>query len=234
LNKLIALILLAYALPLPTQAAPVTWDFFATSCSSPGYSGIEGCDPKQTYPALLATLTLAGPDSSGSAMDAYPSPILTGDPFSFDLVAAGGLAAGLSNISTDHPLGRIGAAPSPVPAAIVGYGLAWSESAGVLTSIGIYFSTEQDTLDRLGLAGGEVGTDYRLVGCVFALCDVTGYWVDASLVTAPEPGGLALLASAFGVWGLTSWRCTRLTKPRARFPRVLLPLCYLAQTRVAV
>jgi hypothetical protein len=37
----------------------------------------------------------------------------------------------------------------------------------------------------------------------------SGYWVDASLVTAPEPGSLALLASAFGAWGLTRRRRTR-------------------------
>jgi hypothetical protein len=228
LNKLIALILLASALPLPARAAPVEWDFFATSCSS---YAVRGCDPTQKYPALLATLTLSGPDSSGSASYGGGTPILTGDPFAFDLVAAGGLAAGLSKISTDHPLGF----SSRWPAAIIGYGLAWSESDGVLTSLGLSFSTEQDTLDRFGLEGGFVGTDDRLVGCTFAgSCEITGYWVDASLVTAPEPGGLALLASAFGVWGLNSRRCTRLTKPRARFPRVLLPLCYLAQNRVAV
>jgi hypothetical protein len=50
-------------------AAPVTWNFEATSCAII-YPALPfgGCSPTQQYPALLATLTLDGPDSSGSAV----------------------------------------------------------------------------------------------------------------------------------------------------------------------
>jgi hypothetical protein len=56
------------ALASPAHAAPVVWDFEATSCTVVYGASFGGCDPAQQYPALLATLTLPGPDSSGSAV----------------------------------------------------------------------------------------------------------------------------------------------------------------------
>ena len=43
-------------------------------------------------------------------------------------------------------------------------------------------------------------------GCSLGVCNISGSWVNASLLSAPEPGSLALLASAFGLWGLTGRR----------------------------
>src|SRR5205085_12206560 len=84
MNKCSALIWLAciFALLMAEHvvAAPVTWDFVANSCST--FSG-TGCDPKQQYPALIATLTLTGPDSSCSAVWAGTGPPgLAGGDFS--------------------------------------------------------------------------------------------------------------------------------------------------------
>src|SRR5205085_12432312 len=75
MNKCSALIWLAciFALLMAEHvvAAPGTWDFVANACST--FSG-TGCDAKQQYPALIATLTLRGPDSAGAAAWAGPRP----------------------------------------------------------------------------------------------------------------------------------------------------------------
>lgn len=210
MKKCSALLLLACAFALATAArvaaAPVTWDFIATSCSNE--QGLpSGCDPKTQYPVELATLNLAGPDASGSAFLPLLSgnPVLTGDPFSFDLVAAQGFAAGgRSFFSSAQPFGMGWAYGFPDPGApgIAEYRLSWSEAGGMLTSVNISISTEQDSLEKLGLTGGFMSSDFELAGCAFSTCQVSGYWMNASLLTAPEPGSLALLASAFGMWGL--------------------------------
>jgi hypothetical protein len=71
MKKCSAFILLACVFGLLTTervaAAPVTWDFVATSCTAVIPNPPFGCVATQHYPALVATLTLAGPDSSGSA-----------------------------------------------------------------------------------------------------------------------------------------------------------------------
>jgi hypothetical protein len=74
MKKRSPLILLACAfalLPAERVAAdPVTWDFIATSCGGAVANvrlGQYGCDSRQQYPFVLASLTLSGSDSSGSA-----------------------------------------------------------------------------------------------------------------------------------------------------------------------
>ena len=103
--------------------------------------------------------------------------------------------------STADPTGPlVGFPPTPW---VVDYAIAWTEVAGVLTSVGVSLDTIQDGLIRFGLTGGRVASDFNLAGCGFAMCQLNGFW---TLVTAPEPGTLALLASAFGVWGVTGRR----------------------------
>jgi hypothetical protein len=108
-------------------------------------------------------------------------------------------------VSTAEPRG-------PVAGWVVDYGISWTEVAGVLTAVDISIDTIQDSLEQFGLTGGNVASDFTLAGCdELRPCQINGYWTDVPLVTAPEPGSLALLASAFGVWGLIGRRCTRLT-----------------------
>jgi hypothetical protein len=233
MNKCSAFILLACALGLLTaervEAAPVTWDFVANSCST--FSG-TGCDPKQQYPALIATLTLTGPDSSGSAVwGGDGPPAFTGDGFSLDF-SSGYRPLTSAFAGNPTPFGECEA-----PREICSFDLSWSETAGVLGAVDILVNGFNDSLGEVGvgvggtfgLTGGLIGTDDTYFGafgpglainpfsgCSAGVCNVTGSWVNASLLTAPEPGSLALLAGAFGVWGLIGRRCTRLIKPRAR------------------
>jgi hypothetical protein len=192
MKKCSALILLACAFVLLTAervaASPVTWDFIATSCSNDPF----GCDPSQHYPLVLATLTLDGPDSSGLAQ--YGGPNL-GDPFAFDLVAS--RFPGLSMVSSAEPMGPLFGFPPTYW--VTAFLLSWTETDGVLTSV----RAAMDTILTgviIGLTSAEVNTDDPLGGCGND-CQLTGYWV-----IAPEPGSLALLASAFGVWGVIGRR----------------------------
>jgi hypothetical protein len=229
MKKCSALVLLACAFALLTAeraaAAPVTWDFIVTSCDGPAFTMAGGgCNPAQQYPLVLATLTLDGPDSSGSAN--YPGgggATASGDPFTFDLVGGGRPAQ--SAFSRDGPAGPPLSPPGVEPPDywVVDYGISWTETGGALTFISVSMDTIQDSIDRVppfGLTGGFISTDFMLAGCEFGPpCQISGYWTDVSLVTAPEPGSLALLASAFGVWGVTG---------RRRVPR---RVCSLWQAR---
>ena len=132
MKKCSALVLLACAFALLTAervaAAPVTWDFIATSCSAAvAFTPVGGgCDPAQQYPLVVATLTLDGPDSSGNAgvqglggPPAPPSP--SGAPFAFDLVAAQTFGGnGHSAVSTANPTGTYITASGPW---VVGYNI---------------------------------------------------------------------------------------------------------------
>ena len=215
-NKCSALILLAciFALLMAEQvvAAPVTWDFVANSCST--FSG-TGCDPKQQYPALIATLTLTGPDSSGSAVfngGAGPA-TYAGDSFSLDFSSS---YRALTPAFTENPTPF---GECEVARQICQFDLSWSESAGQLDALSLYVNAFNDALgsgigrDAFGLNGGEIASDNiylgatgAFAGCSGPPCQISGYWVNASLLSAPEPGSLALLASAFGLWGLIGRR----------------------------
>jgi hypothetical protein len=179
MKKCSALVLLACAFALLTAervaAAPVTWDFIATSCSGPAQTlSAGGCEPSPHYPLVLATLTLTGPDSSGAASTGlFPT---SGDPFAFDLVAAQGLGTGRSMVSTADPtepnIAPSGAAPAYW---VVSYAISWTEVAGQLTAVGIDFLTIQDELD-IGLTGGRVGSDFQIAGCGdMTVCQINGF-----------------------------------------------------------
>ncbi len=178
--------------------------FFVNSCTEIIGVGV-GCDAKQQHPALLAVLTLPGPDSSGSARwdgDPRIPPVYTGDSFTFDF------SARYQPLSPSFP----GDMECNGGATICNFDLSWAETAGRLDAVSLYMNGFTDTID-IGLSGGVIGTDDTFFGadntfrgCITAACQVTGYWVNASLLTASEPGGLALLASAFGVRGLVRRR----------------------------
>ena len=210
MNKCSGLTLMACVFALLTAervaASPITWDFYVTSCTDTGGYG-RGCDPTRQYPALLATLTLTGPDSSGSAVwDGTTPAVYTGDSFAFDF----GIYRTISSGSTGslNNMACIGAHD------ICGFDLSWSETGGQLDAVSVDVNGFHDTIGDgyvpgggFGLSGGLVASDNSIVGCVQSQCTVPGYWTDTPLVTAaPEPGDLALLASAFGVWGLTGRR----------------------------
>jgi hypothetical protein len=125
-----------------------------------------------------------------------------GDPFAFDLVAAEGRGFGRSMVSSADPVGPlIGFPPTPW---VTEYLITWIEVGGALTFVHAGMDTIQDGV-VIGLTSAQVGTDFMLGGCD-DVCQLNGFW---TLVTAPEPGSLALLASAFGVWGLTGRRRVR-------------------------
>jgi hypothetical protein len=245
MNKCSAFILLACAFALLTaervEAGPVAWDFIATGCSG-------GCISGQSYPVTLATLTLPGPDSSGTAKyEGAPGhvPIYTGDSFILNWDADYS-RPGLPGLTSDY---QTGAFTPCLPGNVCNFDISWSESNGQLTALSIYVrglnivqGLDPVIGDVLGfydtfsssLGGAEVastspdvpclrysdfiyhGAGGLFEGCEGPPCQISGEWVDASLVAAPEPGSFALLAGAFGVWGLIGRRCPRLIKHRAR------------------
>jgi hypothetical protein len=206
MKKCSALTLLACVFALLTAervaAAPVTWDFVATGCA------LGGCVSGQAYPVTIATFTLPGPDSSGSAtfggfgpVSTYPASY-TGDSFILDYAS---IEPPLTPAFTQNnePFGECEHMRE-----ICQFDLSWSETAGHLDALHIYVNTFQDSF--LGTLGdATVASDYFYLSGAFAGCEamsscrLSGHWVDARL---PEPASLVLLASAFGVWGLNRRR----------------------------
>jgi hypothetical protein len=217
MNKCSAFILPACVFALLTAervaAAPVTWDFIATGCT------YGNCLSGQHYPVTLATLTLPGPDSSGTAVfggwgpgSTYPARY-TGDSFVLEWSDWRPLTPAFTQ--NNEPFGECEGPPE-----ICQFNLSWSEHAGQLDALNLYVNGEQDTfsawLDHATVASDYIYRSGNFAGCDYASqCQISGFWVNDALVTAPEPGSLALLAGAFGVWRLIGLRCTRLTKPRA-------------------
>jgi hypothetical protein len=220
MKKYSALILLPCAFALLTaervRAAPVEWDFIATDCTS--YYG--GCLAGQHYPVTLATLTLPGPDSSGTAvfegiLNARPA-TYTGDSFVLEWSDRPALTPAF--VQNNEPYGECEHLGD-----ICQFDLSWSEHAGQLDAprLNVY-GIEDSFLGRLGDA--TVASDYiyrsgNFAGCDYASqCQIFGFWVNDALVTAPEPGALALLASAFGVWGLAGRHANRNERNLIRLP----------------
>ena len=129
--KLLSLALAAAAfaaLPLPA-GANITWTFYETSCR-PGSSGIS-CPapagyvgpgvPSITFPYPLATLTLPGTTSSGTALwygSPGPGPTYLGDSFTF--IAGGNLSQTFTGLVCGGP------------ACPVEFDLTWNETPGNL------------------------------------------------------------------------------------------------------
>jgi hypothetical protein len=206
MKKCSALTLLACVFALLTAervaAAPVTWEFIATGCAPGG-----GCVSGQAYPVTLATFTLPGPDSSGSALfggfgptATYPA-TYTGDSFTFDYSSS---EPPLTPAFTQNnePFGEC-----EHHGEICQFALSWSETAGHLDALHLYVNAFNDsflgTLGDATVASDNIYFSGAFAGCEGPPCQISGHWVDARL---PEPASLVLLASAFGVWGLNRRR----------------------------
>jgi hypothetical protein len=224
MKKYSALILLPCAFALLTAervgAAPVEWDFIATGCTSDG-----GCVSGQHYSVTLATLTLPGLDSSGTATfnGGHGPATYTGDSFVLDF-SADYQPLTSSFVQNPTPFGECWFRQ------VCQFNISWSEVAGQLISP-LYVNAYNDTFGGLGpahtfgLTGIEVASDnvYRgaggmFAGCSLFQCHISGFWVNDALVTAPEPGALALLASAFGVWALAVRHANRNERNLIRLP----------------
>jgi hypothetical protein len=134
MNKCSAFILLACAFGLLTaervEAAPVEWDFIATGCTPSSYGG--GCLAGQHYPVTLATLTLPGPDSSGTAvfegiLNAHPA-TYTGDSFSLKWSDLPALTPAF--VQNNEPYGECEHLGE-----MCQFNLSWSEHAGQLDGL---------------------------------------------------------------------------------------------------
>jgi hypothetical protein len=180
-NKLIPLISLACLLPLPCAASPVEWDFVDAASQ-----------------ITVASLTLTGPDSTGSATFGLPIPtstaIFTGDSFSFDY-----------DFPHHEPL-TSSFVPDPFGCAprygICNFRLSWSEIAGQLTAVSILVNAFDDSFFA-GLSDAVIGS----MGLPYPPCPadescrISGSWVNAP-ASVPEPNSFALIAVAFGFLGL--------------------------------
>jgi hypothetical protein len=214
------------ALSFSADAAPVEWDFIATGCAQGG-----GCLSGQHYPVILATLTLPGLDSSGTAKyEGAPGhvPIYTGDSF-------------VLNWDEDYhppllsPAFQAGPFTPCEPGQICNFDLSWSETGGQLTALSLHVQglnliqgLDPVIGDVLGftdtfsssLNGAEVASTSPKVpflrysdfiydgagglfhGCEGAPCQLSGSWVDAP-AAVPEPGMLGvLLVGLLGLFGV--------------------------------
>jgi hypothetical protein len=138
------------------------------------------------------------------------APAPTGDPFAFDLVAAQLFGATHLFLSTADPAGPVIGPDNDLW--VVFYQLSWTETAGVLTSVGINFDTQQDSLHGFGLNGGEVASDFEIAGCKLQPCQISGSWVDSPSAVA-EPGMLGVMLVGF------AWLVGRRSFPGKRSPR---------------
>jgi hypothetical protein len=195
-KKQILAFAVGFALPFSAQAAPVEWDFIATGCTS----DYDGCISGQHYPVTLATLTLPGLNSSGSAVfkgGGIGPAAYTGDSFSLDWSA---WYPPLTPAFTQNaePFGEC-----EWLGEMCEFDLSWSEQAGQLDALRLYVNGFSDTLGNtgipgglFGLSGGSVASDNiyfgaggAFAGCEGPPCRVAGFWVDP----VPEPGMLMML-----------------------------------------
>jgi hypothetical protein len=122
-------------LGLPAHAT-IEWDFTPTAMTCGKFDNGRPLCKLTRLP--VASLTLDGPDSTGTAFfDSYNPPVLTGDPFRFSL-AGEAHAVGKEHISSTEPIGlgcefcASGDSNSLIPWDIVDYSLSWREVAGSL------------------------------------------------------------------------------------------------------
>ena len=185
-----AAIVLAAAI-MNQARATVIWRFFETgiSCFLPSTCSL----PPQ--PFVLATLTLPGPISSGTAewRGTGTQPVYTGDEFSFDI---GFLVRPLSPAFNGDQGGTSCQMGGGRPT-ICDFDISWSSSADAL-AIGIDVNAVFDNIS-LGSVGGRIATDASLGGCENSQCQIAGFWQNDLAV--PEPSSASLiLAGLFGSW----------------------------------
>jgi hypothetical protein len=188
-SGLAALALLA--LTPPAHAAPVLWDFEATSCTVVYGASFGGCSTTQQYPAPLATLTLNGPDSSGTAVwepeDPFAPrlPVYTGDGFAFAFAGLPTIDPAFTGPSYGECIG---------PHDICDFDMSWTETAGQLTAVNINVDGFTNSGD-FQLTHALIGSDDNFpgFGCVASGCEVTGYWTDA----VPEPASWPVMNSSW-------------------------------------
>lgn len=206
--SLIAASALAYGLALAAHADPVTWTFYETSCTAPpGAAACPAIDPRNghqdTLPFLVATLTLPDATSSGSAFwdGGFQTPaVFTGDNFSF-------LLTGSFSVTPEFIVGS----PGHDPGAITQFDIEWVETSDSLSATifqrSLGFIAGIDTNSPLAPQSGTwvAGLPY-FGGCLNALCETTGTWVETS-AAVPEPPSVALLFVGWAIlWAVRRHR----------------------------
>lgn len=201
----IAIAAALFTLPIAAKAEPVTWNFFETgiTCDNPRLCSL----PPQPY--ILASLTLPGPTSSGSANwinggFPVPPPTLAGDGFVLAIDPGTSSVPKYRLSSTDPTNACFGSLLTICRLEpITGYNISWSETAGILNNITVQFGSQVDDIN-LGLFGGIIASDGSIDGCSLQQCAVTGFWrSNLAVAAAPEPASGLMLAGgllAFSLW----------------------------------
>jgi len=205
MNKLIALAVATVLIALaPAANATVVWTFYETGCT--------GCLPMPPPPIAIATLTLSGPDSAGSAIwepgthagiPVAAPPMLFGDTTNFSLFFSTAAIVPPSYGYNNFQCGLVVFAHS----VLCDYDISWSEQNGQLNAVAINLNS-QDTqignprFQTFGLTGGSVATDGTIGNCTISQCQITGFWQNNLQV--PEPMSASLLLS--GLLGLALTR----------------------------
>jgi len=206
MNKLIALAAATVLSAVGAQAnATVTWTFIETSCIAQ-FGPCPALMSSVTLPfAGLATLTLPGPTSSGTAFwfGAPGVPVYTGDAFLFQSIGSDPVSPAF----TGTPSCQFGGGHT----SLCTFDISWSETAGNLDSVSIELNSFANTIGYsgpFGLNGGQIASDGPgfLGGCAFQSgpCRVTGFWQS----DLPKPMSVSLLLSGLlGLWLV--WRFRR-------------------------
>ena len=186
--------------------ATVTWSFYETSCTP--ISGGGTCSP---FTDALASLTLPGATSTGSADwtgSLLTPPVLTGDTdFTFTPSRGDPIAPPDYGFNSLCAMGG-----GETPETVCRYDINWSETAGVLTAIGITYQTVSVAeILNLGLTGAIIASDNSIGGCPQGgACTVTGFW--RSDLPVSEPASAMLLLSGILGFGVVRPRLGRAPK----------------------
>lgn len=160
----------------PVAAAPVTWSFTETACTS--ING--GCQAPLPLPQTLGFLNLPDINSAGDFhYESFPTVITSGDSdFSFTW----GEEAGFQF-------------PPFLSTYVDTFDITWASSPTDL-SISIGFTGISSNNITLFSGGGSIGSDGFMPGCgMFAQCSITGFWSLKPAAPIPNPSSLALLAT---------------------------------------
>lgn len=185
MNKLIPLISLAYLLPLEAQAAPVEWDFV-----------------DDTSRITVASLTLTGPDSAGSAI--WPinnAATYTGDSFAFNFDFPHHQSLTPAFNPTTDTCYQQDLTPQD-NYRLCEFSISWSESLSVLNAVDIRVDSLYDGI-RADLSTAIISSVPASYGpCpTDNTCHLSGSWIDAPPAVS-EPNSFVLLGIAFGFLGL--------------------------------